>query len=291
MDYIIIGAHKAGTSWIYKMFQKLPDFSKIPIKELHFFDISQEYDDIKPLSNTYFYKRIIDKKWLFLCGKLIVKFFYVKEISVKFLLFFFFSKYDDNWYVNFFKHFKKIKGDITPSYSILSQNDIKKMSLLCSSSTKIIFVLRDPIERSWSNFKHAQRLGLYKNSTQEQIIKIMNTDFVKNRSNYLQTISNYKFFFSEQQFKLFYYDGLKKNHMVFLSKIVKFIGGNEKNVIKYCNSDIKVNSSAKQEIPLKTLNFLKKSYEKDIKTLSDEYGGYCTIWYNKYYNDLSNHSN
>lgn len=39
------------------------------------------------------------------------------------------------------------------------------------------------------------------------------------------------------------------------------------------------------------LNFLKKSYEKDMKTLSDEYGGYCTIWNNKYYNDLSNHTN
>lgn len=285
MDYIIIGAHKAGTSWVHKMFQQLPDFSKMPLKEFHFFDNSNKYDDIRPLSNTYFHKRIIDKKWLFLCAKLIVKFFYLKEISVKFLLFFFFSKYDDNWYVNFFKYFKKIKGDITPSYSTLEKSDINRMFHTCFKSTKIIFILRDPIQRSWSNFKHAQKLGLYKNATEKQIIKIINSDFVTNRSDYLQTISNYKLFFSDQQFKLFYYDELKNSPDVFLKKIVKFIGGDQNNVKKYCNTDKKVNFSNSKKIPLNVLKFLKNKYENDMKTLSEKYGGYCNIWYNQYYND------
>jgi len=38
IDYIIIGAHRAGSSWIYKIFQELSDFSNIPIKEFHYFD-------------------------------------------------------------------------------------------------------------------------------------------------------------------------------------------------------------------------------------------------------------
>ena len=126
---------------------------------------------------------------------------------------------------------------------------------------------------------------MYKNATEKQIIKIINSDFVTNRSDYLQTISNYKLFFSDQQFKLFYYDELKNSPDVFLKKIVKFIGGDQNNVKKYCNTDKKVNFSNSKKIPLNVLKFLKNKYENDMKTLSEKYGGYCNIWYNQYYND------
>jgi hypothetical protein len=69
---------------------------------------------------------------------------------------------------------------------------------------------------------------------------------------------------------------------------VEFIGGNQINVKKYCNINLKVNFSSSEEIPLNVLKFLKNKYENDMKILSENYGGYCNIWYKQYYNDRSN---
>src|SRR6266480_6385372 len=37
-DFLCIGAHKAGTTWLYQQLDSHPDFWMPPVKELHYFD-------------------------------------------------------------------------------------------------------------------------------------------------------------------------------------------------------------------------------------------------------------
>src|SRR5437764_2788693 len=37
-DFLCIGAHKAGTTWLYQQLDSHPDFWMSPVKELHYFD-------------------------------------------------------------------------------------------------------------------------------------------------------------------------------------------------------------------------------------------------------------
>src|SRR5215471_17299234 len=37
-DFLCVGAHKAGTTWLYRQLDSHPDFWMPPVKELHYFD-------------------------------------------------------------------------------------------------------------------------------------------------------------------------------------------------------------------------------------------------------------
>src|SRR5436189_2997752 len=37
-DFVCIGAHKAGSTWLYQQLDSHPDFWMPPVKELHYFD-------------------------------------------------------------------------------------------------------------------------------------------------------------------------------------------------------------------------------------------------------------
>jgi hypothetical protein len=64
----------------------------------------------------------------------------------------------------------KVKGEITPAYSILPVNRIRSIRAIMPE-VRLIFLMRDPIERAWShavmdlvqrpNFKKALHPGLF----------------------------------------------------------------------------------------------------------------------------------
>ncbi|WP_431130356.1 hypothetical protein, partial [Flagellimonas flava] len=58
----------------------------------------------------------------------------------------FFSDYSDEWYKSIFAPFKGLKGEITPSYSMLSKEDISRMYAMAPTA-KLVLMLRDPIDR------------------------------------------------------------------------------------------------------------------------------------------------
>src|SRR5215472_17512260 len=37
-DFLCVGAHKGGTTWLYQQLDSHPDFWMPPLKELHYFD-------------------------------------------------------------------------------------------------------------------------------------------------------------------------------------------------------------------------------------------------------------
>src|SRR5678815_3591458 len=37
-DFLCVGVHKGGTTWLYQQFDSHPDFWMPPLKELHYFD-------------------------------------------------------------------------------------------------------------------------------------------------------------------------------------------------------------------------------------------------------------
>ena len=101
-----------------------------------------------------------------------------------------------NWY---YKHFLdadtlKTKGEITPSYSILSEEKIKFIYKM-NPKLRIILLLRNPAERAWS---HAV-MNLVKR-TKRNISLIKNEEFIAHfkhsrsieRGDYLRIIRNWE---------------------------------------------------------------------------------------------------
>lgn len=173
LDFLVIGAAKAGTTPLYEFIKNHPEISIPPSKEISFF------------SNDSVYKKGF------------------------------------SWYIKQIKKSRKqnsLLGTITPQY-MLGQLDTppetvaRRIKKHCPN-VKLIAVLRNPIDRSYSQYKMAYRRGYEKKSFEKSM-----RDLVENR-NKIKTISptNQAILGSEygraleEYYKLF---GSKKIHIIF----------------------------------------------------------------------------
>lgn len=282
INFIGIGVNKAGTTWLYYCLRQLPDFSLPPVKELCYFDRSSEYPSPNNLEISSLKKRLRNVKWtigaLMTIAKPVVK---LNFKLVKWYYKFYFSNYNDDWYLSLFSSFKGYTGSITPSYSILKEEDILRMYKIAPEA-KLILILRNPIDRAWSQYRFdSQFIKNYdiRKVTISKIIKFMNSDHQNLRCDYINTIKNYSNIFPKNQILICFYDAIKDNPLQLLKEVVKFIGGNPENVEKYCDVMQKVSVSRKIDMPIEVYTFLKEKYYSEIKQLAEEYGGYCNKWY------------
>lgn len=288
IDFIGIGAHKSGTSWLYSCLMQLPDFSLPPIKEIHYFDRSSKYPSPNHLEKTNFIERVKNYNWTKEALITIIKHLLKGNFKrVKWYSKWYFSKYNDDWYLSLFNSFKGLTGEISPSYSILDEEDISKMYKIAPQA-RIIFLIRNPIDRAWSNFrfnsKFINNFDIRSVNTND-IEKFMNSKHQELRSNYIHTMENYSRIFPKNQILVCFYDAIKDNPLNLLNEIVKFIGGNTNHIEKYCNVSQKVNVSKEMEMPIAILDFLKEKYHGQIQHLAEVYGGYCSKWYSDLYEE------
>lgn len=156
---ICVGGTKCATSWLHSYLGGLPGVAASPLKELHFFNrrfsrnalsdmdlfairrmglyLSQGDDPVGTLRTAAVVRAAVDR---------------VQMI------------YDDNAY---FGHFARISGpdtrvlcDTTPAYSAMGAEGFAYMRAFCETQdlrVKVLFVMRDPVERLWSQLRHMQQ--------------------------------------------------------------------------------------------------------------------------------------
>ena len=283
INYIVIGAHKAGTTWLFSRFQELPEFSTLPVKELHYFDRSTQYPSPNYLSETSAWRRIWNRKWL----SNAIRYLYInkRDYSIfKWYLKWFFSNYNDNWYLSLFKNQPGLTGDITPAYAILNEVDVARIHQLAPNA-KIIYILRDPVERAWSHFKFALRNHSFdiNQVSNQEVLELLNSDSQKSRSDYFSTIERFQKFYPNKQFLVTYYDKLEADPKSFLREIVEFIGGENSSIDTHCKLKEVNNQSHKGQIPHNITMIIAENLHEEMLSLSQNLGGFCKIWYDKYF--------
>lgn len=158
---VCVGAAKCATSWLHRHLDTLPDTVVSPIKELHFFDVKfgamalgdmqalalsrlayhlkQEGDPVENLRQRPTFQASLDRAQMII---------------------------DDDAY---FGHFARLCGpdtrtfcDLTPSYSAIGADGLAYMKAFCASQDirlKILFIMRDPVARLWSQLRHLQQMN------------------------------------------------------------------------------------------------------------------------------------
>lgn len=112
-----------------------------------------------------------------------------------------FGTYNDAWYASLFKAGEgKIKGEITPSYSVLNPSDVEKIHKLIPD-VKIIFIIRNPIDRTWSHLRfHNNRFNIKGLPTLKELQKFVDSPSVALKGDYIRTIKIWRNYFPENQF-------------------------------------------------------------------------------------------
>ena len=276
-DFICIGAEKAGTTWLYDNIRHHPDvwLPPKPFKELHYFNDKIPNKDLLHIGK-FNHGGLLRK-----CSSLLRS---PTIETLRWLWRFTHNRNDSmDWYRSLFTKTDKICGDITPLYCTMDARGVEYTRTVVGNKCKIILILRNPIERSWSSVKMLYR---YRNidirkCDASEIIEELRLPFMALKSDYSRMIKLWRTHFDEDMFQVFFFDDLINDSEAFLVNICQFIGidANEwrpPNLAKATNKD-KAEIAIPKDIKLK----LATHFLTELEDLNKLFGGHTTTWLNK----------
>ncbi|TXE17116.1 sulfotransferase [Psychroserpens burtonensis] len=192
-DFIIGGAMKSGTSTIHNILEKHPKVF-IPKKEIGFFDM----DNILEHSDFNFFE---ENKWI------------SQSMDQD-------PKAMWDWYHEKYKGKESfVKGEDSTTY-LASKIAAKRISLQ-KKDIKLIFVLRQPSLRAYSNYYHLLRTGRATHSFEDTLR--FNPFTVINRSLYKEQIESFYKFIPKSRIKIIVFEDLISNQEAVIKDVCKFL--------------------------------------------------------------------
>jgi hypothetical protein len=167
-NLFIVGAPKAGTSFLYQQLKNHKELSFPKVKELNHFS----KEDIDGLGSYY------------------------KDFKIR----------DRKKYLNFFSSTPEVKFCVDASVSYFAFKNVPKKIFDFNPGAKFLIVLRNPIKRAFSHFLMDERMGYAKSSfnsyiTLNELNKAHYHQYIHN-SLYYENISNYYSVFGKAAVKV-----------------------------------------------------------------------------------------
>jgi hypothetical protein len=289
-DFLGIGAPRSGTSWLAKNLSRHPDVWTPPLKELHYFDeragepsfgapvarllARQSADDWYPWVWRYQLKTRLRGHW--------------ESFDPRGLMWdirFFGRSPSDPWYASLFRGAKgKTKGEVTPQYSILGEDDVARIHSLMPHA-RIMFLMRNPIERAYAASVWRLHMLVARNllegqtvegATEEQLYEGFGHPEVRAETDYLRILEKWQRFYPSDQIFVGFIEDINFHPVRLLRHIYKFLGVDPSFAQKALKR--KVNARSPGEMPAWAAGHLARRYHEDLSLLSERFGGYASFW-------------
>lgn len=190
VDFICVGAQKSGTTAFYDLIKLHPELELSTKKEVHFFDIDENF---------------------------------AKGID---------------WYKSFFSSKDILKGEVTPDYMIYGYVP-ERIYRTLGDKVRLLFILRNPILRAYSQFNFHQMKGVESRRDFEKVIENERLDYENelynswynptyylSRGLYYNQIKRFLKYFSIEQMHFQLYEDLfdESKQKECLNEIYDFLG-------------------------------------------------------------------
>lgn len=275
--FLCIGAQKAGTTWLHANLKQHPDIWLPHAKEIHYFSYFNEQGQPprKRLTNPYWTKYRIFRR----LGRDVVD---LSFRDFNWDLRYFFSKRDDVWYAGLFEPGQgKITGDITPAYAALDKHVIRHVFELMPD-TKLIFMMRNPIERAWSaalmnirkkrpEFQEAN--GQFAAVTYDDFVRYFEQEGATLRGDYIHTLENWLTYFPRKKFFIAFLEDVGRRPRELLLEIYQFLGVASDPQYLTEAAQKKVLAGTGQQMPEEIGRYLADSYYPQIEQLAKMFSG------------------
>lgn len=266
--FLCIGAHKSGTTWLYENLKRHPGIWLPPVKEVHFFDgtpglpkIAQRLN--QAIAETIASGRIDDPAKLDYLRKYVLD--QPKDVA---------------WYRRLFEPAGgRLAGDITPAYAALPDATVAKVRSILPD-VRIIFMMRNPIDRAWSHFRF--NAGTYKFDLSaygfEQFRRHVDSPASESRTAYMRTIATWETCYPRDRILYAFHDDVETNPDALLRAVCGFLGVPfEPEVFAESRAAV-VRKSLEMEIPPQLRRYLARKYRDEIAALRTRFGGHAERW-------------
>ena len=264
-DFLCIGAHKAGTTWLYQELKSHPDFWMPPVKELHYFD---------QLSRV---KRATDPPWRDERDRRFLE--QLRSLSAE-------AEINLENYGRLFEAKSALlSGDISPNYSTLT-NEVIRQIVRYFPNLKVIFLARDPLERFWSHLSmevHYGQIEAFDPTDINEVNRNLSRRGMVLRSYPSAVVTRWKRCVDAERFGVFFFDDLQSNPAELRRSILYFLGADpEKPGGRLASNQNRW--TAMQKLPLtdSVRSHLATVFAKELKSCAARLGGPARDWPARY---------
>ncbi|WP_419950126.1 sulfotransferase [Candidatus Palauibacter sp.] len=234
--FVGIGAARAGTSWVATHLAAHPDV-RMGRKEIHFFDRKLR----APASSASARDRLDQLRYL-------ARFVRARGGG-------------------------RIRGEITPAYAVLGPEVIRRVAEWMPDA-KLIFMMRDPIERAWSQARNGfprWRGHRVEDVGRDELTAYLDSDPVRRRSDYANCLRAWMAHFPRDQFFFGFLEEVRERPGDLLRELFGFLE------VDFARPDpaslaTAVNASAPVTMPDWVRDHLERTYAFDTDELSELVG-------------------
>lgn len=273
-DFLIIGAQKAGTTWLHRNLQAHPQVWMPKEKELHYFD--EKLGATTSLRSKLRGKRAMDERWRRQVRRQMGRYAKFSLPDIAWDMRYFLGSWNDDWYASLFiQGGGKTVGETTPDYSVLNRKRIAHVREIMPDA-RIVFMMRNPLERAWSQSLMDLRGRNLEDVTDEEFHKHFEGKRSRLFTDYLRTLENWGAFFPQEQIFVGFLEDVNFYPNRLLSRLYRFLRVDpsaDYRVIKR-----KIHSRDVETMPTRLAARLAGAYLEDAKALEARFGGYASFW-------------
>jgi len=273
-DFLGIGAQKAGTTWLYRNLRSHPGIWLPSEKELHFFDSKRGRRHA--LRAKLFGEAPDDERWRRQVQR--QRRADRSERSLRWELRYFLGRPDDAWYARLFAPAgDRVTGEITPDYSTLDADQVAHVHALLPDA-RIIFMLRNPIERAWSHAVMGiiRAQGQSEEEASEEFLRHFDGERSRVFGDYVRTIDTWSAFYPPERFFIGFLEDVHFHPKRLLLRIYDFLGAGPAD--SYPSLKRKVHSGDIEAMPVSMAAHLAVLQRDLLAELDRRFSGYAAWW-------------
>lgn len=268
--FLSVGAMKAGTTWLYEQLKDHPDVHFTPEKEIHYFA------NVVGIENQLDHKNRIEKLKYVLNKYCDGNLRYISENAEEIAWYSEFARpknIDNDWYKNLFRFNpgKKFCADFSNLYCQMDSEGWKNVRNV-AKNVKIIYTLRDPIERLWSHYKfHMKWIDREDEALDagfDNFKGLMDKHFFWVNAEYAKNYKLLQSSLSNDEIMVLYFEDFREKPEEMLVKVLSFLEVDGFN-IKKSGLNKKVNQTKKFYLPEEWEDYMKKKLDPVVSEVKD----------------------
>ena len=246
--FLSIGAMKAGTTWLYSLLERHPQIHFTPEKEIHF--LAHHYLDQKHLTEDH--RRHRAQTRLSDIGDLRPE----RQDAIR-------SWYNDQylngspslaWYENLFGSSQGRRGwnaDFSNLSALIPATGWKRLRADISKEVKAIYILREPCERLWSQYKFSgqSHKNINPSDFEQQIEHFLSSSAANRHSQYCNNLDAVCEGLGHQNVKAMIFDDIQNQPEALLASVEQFLEIPARDHSSHNNLNRRINTTAAEAPP------------------------------------------